>query len=131
MIVLDASATVDLLLRTPQAGFVDEQLLSGRPLHAPAVLEGEVLGALRRKRRHHELEEARAIEALEDLARLPLHLHDLRPLLQSAWRLHHNFSAMDALYIALAAALDAELLTTDLKAGRAAAELTKIGVLMP
>lgn len=50
----------------------------------------------------------------------------LRPLLRRAWSLLDQIAARDALYVALAASLDATLVTTDLRLGRAAKSLVKV-----
>ena len=60
-----------------------------------------------------EMSGERGAEAIVDLAELPLvrYPHDI--LLARAWELRHNLTAYDALYIALAEALEAPLLTRD------------------
>lgn len=82
-------------------------------LHAPELLDFEVLATLRRRERRGELAEGRAREAIADLRDLPLFLHPARPLLDRAWELRANVTAADGLYLALAEALGGRLLTTD------------------
>lgn len=114
MIVVDASAILELLLKTPAGERIAERLFgAGETLHAPHVLDLEVAQVLRRYERTGELEAARGAEALEDLADLPLsrYPHDL--LLARIWELRRNVTAYDAAYIALAEALEAPLVTRD------------------
>jgi predicted nucleic acid-binding protein len=114
MIVVDASALLEVLLRTPAAERVAERLLApDETLHAPHLIDLEVAQVLRRYVRSSEIDVARAETALEDLAHLPMerHRHDI--LLPRIWSLRANATAYDAAYIALAEALGAPLLTRD------------------
>lgn len=114
MIVLDASAALEVLLMTPDGPRVAERLFAaGETLHAPHLLDVEVVQVLRRYARSGALDPARGMEALEDLADLPLtrYPHDL--FLPRIWELRHNVTAYDAVYVALAEALEAPLLTRD------------------
>lgn len=120
MIVLDASAALELLLRTPSAGAVERRIFSrGQSLHAPHLIDVEVAQVLRRYAASGELDSKRCRDALEDLADLPLtrYPHDL--LLTRIWELRENLTAYDAAYVALAEALEAPLLTCDRKLSRA------------
>ena len=112
MIVLDASAALDFLLRD-EAGFdwVEERLRAGGQLAAPHLLDTEVAHVLRRHVLGGRLDDGRAAEALADLDALPLDRCPARPLLPRIWELRHNLSAYDATYVALAEALDAALVT--------------------
>ena len=68
---------------------------------------------IRRYANSGEIEGERGREALADLADFPVrrYPHDL--LLPRVWELRLNLTAYDAVYVALAEALDAELLTRD------------------
>lgn len=114
MIVLDASAALDLLLRDSQTfERIRQRLLAEGPVAAPHLLDAEVANALRSNVRAGKVDDARAADALVDLGTLPLERHPLWPLLERVWQLRHNLSAYDATYVALAEALDAPLLTCD------------------
>ena len=120
MIVVDASAVLELLLQTPRAAKVAHRLLDPREsLHAPHLLDVEVTQVLRRLVRAKTLGEARANEALSDLESLSIVRHPHLPMLRRMWALRDSITAYDAAYIALAEALDAPLLTCDGKLGRA------------
>lgn len=74
MIVVDASALLEVLLRTPAAGAV-ESLLFHEPrqtLHAPHLLDVEVAQVLRRYAAIGEIDEQRGNAALADLVDFPI-----------------------------------------------------------
>lgn len=114
MIVIDASAVVELLLQTELGRRVEARVFrDGEELHAPHLLDVEVLQALRRIVLKKDIAPARAEEALEDLAALGIHHHAHADLLERAWALRKNLSAYDGMYVALAEALDAAVVTCD------------------
>ena len=114
MIVVDASAVVDVLLRVPTADAIANRLFqSGETLHAPHLLDLEVTHVLRRHAARRQAEPARCQEALDDLVRVRLFRHPHNMLLPRIWELRNNLSAYDAAYIALAEMLGAPLLTRD------------------
>jgi predicted nucleic acid-binding protein len=122
LIVVDASAVLEVLLQTPAARAVNRRLFaSGETLHAPHLLDVEVAQVLRRYARSRALSPQRGTEALEDLADLPLSRYSHDMLLPRIWQLRHNVTAYDAAYIALAEALDATLITCDRKLAAAPA----------
>jgi predicted nucleic acid-binding protein len=120
VIVLDASAVVELLLGTEQgrsiAARIEDPALG---LHAPHLVDIEVAQTLRRYVREGELAPTSASSALDDLRSLDLERHAHEPLLDRIWSLRQNLTAYDAVYVALAEALDTILLTCDRKLARA------------
>lgn len=123
MIVVDASALIELLLRRPGAPKTIAAISDRRALHAPQLVDTEVLHVLRRWVLRDWLSLARAEIALDDLRELPLVHHDHRPLRDRVWRLRERMSAYDATYVSLAEALGATLVTADRRLARAATEL--------
>ena len=119
VIVLDASAIVELLGDTARGRQVAERLLDETVSHAPHLLDIEVMSALRRQLSRGSLAEERARAALILFALLPIERHDHLPLLGRMWDLRDNFSAYDACYLALTEALNATLLTCDSALGSA------------
>jgi predicted nucleic acid-binding protein len=114
LIVLDASALIDLLLRGEGVeGIEDLVFAPGESLTAPHLIDLEVAQVLRRYRRAGELSDSRAEVAFDDLAALSLQRYPHDILLPRIWELRHNATAYDAAYLALAEALDATLLTRD------------------
>ncbi len=121
MIVLDASAVVDVLLRRPAADRIEERLTrTGESLHAPYLVDAEVLHALRRYALRGQLSPTRAREALEDFADLRISRYPHLPFAARVWQLRNTLSTFDALYVVLAEALNAPLVTADAALARTA-----------
>ncbi len=119
MIVVDASAVVELLLQTGPGVRIAARVLDPEErLLAPHLLDLEVTQVLRRLTQLKEISEARGREALDDYAALLIERagHDI--LLQRIWELRKSMTAYDGAYVALAEALDAPLLTCDAKLAR-------------
>jgi len=120
VIVLDASALVELLLDSPVGRIVAARIADpALGLHIPHLADVEVAQALRRYARDGEIAESDAAAAIEDLRALDLERHAHEPLLDRVWALRQNLSAYDAVYVALAEALDVTLVTCDAKLARA------------
>ena len=114
MIVVDASALLEVLLRTPAANAIESRIFdSGQALNAPHLIDIEVAQVLRRYSAAGILDEARGRELLRYSAGLPMRRSPHYVLLPRVWALRHNLTAYDAVYVALAEALDAPLLTHD------------------
>lgn len=121
MIVLDASAVVELVLATPAGRAVAGRIANPDiSLHAPHLLDVEVAQALRRCAASGIIDDHTATAAFATLRDLDLERHGHEPLLGRVWALRRNLTAYDAVYVALAEALGAPLLTCDGKLARAA-----------
>ena len=120
MIVVDASAVIEVLLNSRAAARIVQRLFAaGETLHAPHLLDLEVLQVLRRYAAAGTLSVERADQALEDLADLPLERYPHSPFLNRIWQLRHNLTAYHAAYVVLAEALAAPLVTRDRAIARA------------
>ena len=114
MIVVDASAMLEFLLQTPLGARVEARLFRDEEeFHSPHLVDVEVTQGLRRLVRSGEVSRTRAAEAIEDLSDLDLHRHAHLDLLARAWQLRENVTAYDAMYVALAEALNATMITCD------------------
>ena len=110
MLVVDASAVTELLLGRPAGEPVAAALQAHDfDLHAPQLVDVEVLSALRRVVAAGHATPGRAAEAVADLLDLPLRRYPHEDLVPRIWALRENFSAYDATYLALEAHNDALL----------------------
>jgi predicted nucleic acid-binding protein len=130
VIVVDASALLEFLLQTSTGIRVEARLFRDEDeLHAPHLLDVEVVQGLRRLVRTGELSSRRADEAIADLTDLDLHRHAHLDFLGRAWKLRDNISAYDAMYVALAEAIAAPVVTCDKPLGKAAGHRAWIEVI--
>lgn len=114
MIVLDASAVLELVLATAAAATIADRIFTrGETLHAPHLIDLEVAQVIRRYSRSGDISSGRAKEALQDFSDVPItrYPHDI--FLTRIWELKDNLTAYDAAYVTLAEALSAPLLTRD------------------
>lgn len=121
MTVVDASVVFSALARDEHADWAEQHLSAGRgrSLWAPHLIDVEVGHALRRTVVTRKLREDRAAAALGKLSELPLRRIVHTGLLGRAWQLRHNLTFYDGIYVALAEALDAPLITLDGRLARA------------
>ena len=131
MIVLDASAVVDLILNLPpHADEIGERVSQEAPnLLTLHLLDAEVGQVLRRYVRRGEIVPARATDAIDDLDLLPLQRYAHFPLLKRAFALRDNATVCDALYLALAEGTGAALITRDPKLARVPGHRAKVEVI--
>ena len=114
MIVLDASALLELLLVTASGRQLAERIRpAGISLHAPHLVDVEVSQSVRKYVLSGSLSAERGRLALHHLADLDFERYPHTPLLPRIWALRVNLTAYDAAYVALAEVLDATLLTSD------------------
>lgn len=126
MIVVDSAALVDALTVVEgteelRADLADEEL------HAPALLDFEVVSALRGLTRGRQISAARALDALTDFDALPIRRWSCRAALRlRAFSLRDNLTAYDAAYVALAEALECPILTRDKRLARSSGHNVEI-----
>jgi len=129
MIVLDASAAIDWLLRTPAGQRIEERIYARQDtLHSVHLLDVEFVQVLRRLVRQGIVNPGRAELAIEDLLALRITRHAPVLLLRRIWRLRQNLTAYDAAYVALAEELRAPLITRDQRMGAAAGHTAAVEV---
>lgn len=130
MIVLDASVLIEYLTESDRGETVRERLAAETGwLWAPAVVDAEVGHALRSEVRRRTISQSRAEEALEALMAMRLERASHRFLAERSWQLRDNLSFYDGLYVALAEALDAPLLTFDARLARAPGILAQVDLI--
>jgi predicted nucleic acid-binding protein len=129
VIVLDASAAVELLLATDRGDLVASRIEDpAETIHVPHLLSVEVAQVLRRLVGSGDVRPSRAAGALEDLSDLDAERYPHEPFLARMFALRANLTAYDAVYVALAEVLGAPVLTFDARlanapGNRAAVEL--------
>jgi predicted nucleic acid-binding protein len=113
MIVIDASAMVEALVGRQ----VDDELLDALQgdIHAPHLLDVEVLSVLRGLTLSGKLKPQTAEQARSDHFAFAIARYDLAGLADRVWELRNNHTTYDACYLALAEALPAPLYTCDHK----------------
>jgi predicted nucleic acid-binding protein len=112
MVVLDASAMVDLLIGAAAGAAVAERI-DGEIAHAPGHFDAEVLSALGRLHRAGFLSASQVASRLGRLEAAPVERHPLVELSRGAWGRRANLRLADALYVELAVQIGGPLLTTD------------------
>jgi predicted nucleic acid-binding protein len=117
-LVVDASVVVDLLGRfRPEP--IEALLFAGdTAVAAPALLDVEVLQALRKLDLQGAIPASR-FDLIDTLRALRIRRYPHASLLDAMWSLQRNVTAYDAAYVALARQLDATLITRDVRLARA------------
>ncbi len=130
MIVLDASAVIEVLLDTDLGRRVEEQVWGDerQTPNAPHLLDVEVSHVLGRLVRGRRLGIDLAHALVADLRRFDLVRHSHVDLLERVLELRTNITAYDAVYLALAEALDGTVVTCDAKMARAPGSRAKVAV---
>jgi predicted nucleic acid-binding protein len=129
MLVVDASCLCEVLIGAPGAEAVRARMAADDDHAAPHVVDVEVFGVIRREHLGGRLDRTAATQAVEDLRSWPGERFGHRHLLERAWELRDTVRGWDAMYVALAEALDATLLTTDRRLAAAAGPACRIDAL--
>lgn len=126
--VADASTIVAALV-SEHGGTARERLAAEPELHVPHLADLEVLSALRAMHRNGTLSEHGVRQARHKLRVLPMRRYAHAPFESRIWELRDNLTVYDAVYVALAEALGARLLTSDARLARAPGARCEIEVL--
>ncbi len=113
MLVVDASCLYEVVADGVGAEPVRARLADDTDHAAPHVVDVEVFSIIRRDRARGILDRTAADQAVDDLRSWPGERYGHRLLLERAWELRANVRGSDAMYVALAEALRATLLTLD------------------
>jgi len=119
MIVVDASCLFEVVTDTERAEAIRRRLAADPDHAAPHIVDVEVFGLIRRDHLRGSLDQTSAALAVGDLRSWPGERYGHRGLLERAWGLRHSVRGWDAVYVALAEALGASLVTLDVRLARA------------
>ena len=131
MSVVDASILVEFLTKGEHAEAAEDAIGRERWVWAPALIDAEVGNALRRLVHLQEIGPRKAAAALDDFLDMRIQRIPHRSLVERAWQLRDNVTFYDALYVALAEALGAPLLTRDARLSRAPGVRAEIELVGP
>lgn len=113
VLVVDTSAILAALAGRPRIPALGERLATDGELHAPHLIDVELIHALRRLVMKGGLSEDRAEDCRTDFADLTIIRYPHQPLADRMWELRHNLTAYDAAFVALSEALAVPLVTCD------------------
>jgi predicted nucleic acid-binding protein len=119
MLVVDASCLYEVVGRGRFEAQVQHRIDRDPDRVAPHVIDVEVMNIIRREYLRGNLDETNAYLAVQDLRDWPGERFGHRMLLERAWQLREKVRGWDALYVSLAEALDATLITLDGRLARA------------
>ena len=120
MRVVDASALYEVLVRGPLADRISEALDLDPEAAAPHMIDVEIFGIIRREVMRSRIDRTKAGLAIENLKLWRGERFSHVTLLDRAWELRDTVRGWDAMYVALAEALEVPLLTTDVRLANAA-----------
>ena len=120
MLVVDASCLAEIITGGPDSEAARRRLALDADQAAPHVIDVEVFSVIRREHMRGSLDRTAAVQAFEDLAAWPGTRYGHRVLLERAWELRDTVRGWDAMYVALAEALGATLVTIDSRLAAAA-----------
>jgi predicted nucleic acid-binding protein len=119
MLVVDTSAVLAALAERTPDGELVRRLADDGDLHAPHLIDIEILQALRRLVRGGKLSAERAEDVRTDVAALAITRYGHEPLADRVWALRENLTAYDAVFVALSEALEVPLVTCDARVASA------------
>lgn len=119
MLVVDTSAALAALAARPSDEELIARLSGDGDLHAPHLIDVELVHSLRRLVRTGAISHDRAEEIRTDYADLAITRYAHHPLVDRMWALRHNLTAYDAAFVALSEALGVPLVTCDARVATA------------
>jgi predicted nucleic acid-binding protein len=118
LIVVDTSALIQAVVGRAPDGPLVRRLSEDGDLHAPHLIDVEIVHALRRLVHLRQLTTDRAQDALHDVAALAVTRYPHEHLVPRMWLLRQSHTAYDAAFVALSEALGAPLVTCDSRLAR-------------
>ena len=113
MVVIDSSALLSALAVHRPDRSLAQRLAGVRELHAPELLDVELLHSLRRLISIGVLTQERAQQVREDVVALRIRRYPHEPLTDRVWELRDVLTPSDAMFVALAEVLELPLVTCD------------------
>jgi predicted nucleic acid-binding protein len=129
VIVIDASALVEMLFATPTGLRVADNVRSASAVASPQLVIVECLQVIRRMHANGTVDARTAGDLVGDLLALDLDLYDHLLVAERVWQLRATLTAYDAAYVALSELLDAPLVTTDGKLANAPGNRAQVTLL--
>ena len=126
MVVVDASAVVDVLVELPVNEALRDRMQAASGMHAPHLVDVEVLSVLRRLVTESELSLAAAGVARGQFRDLAIERYPHVALSDRMWALRGNLTVYDAAYVALSEGLDLPLITSDRRLARSSGHAATI-----
>lgn len=126
VLVVDTSAVLESLVGERSDTALASRMATDGDLHAPHLIDIELLNALRGLVRAGNLSPDRAADARLDFADLTIVRYGHEPLADRIWELRENLTAYDAAFVGLAEALDAPLITCDAALGSAPGHTARV-----
>lgn len=123
LIVLDASAAVELLLGADRATAVTSALAESGRVIVPAHFDAEVYHALRRGYLRREIDREQLLTAVDQLERFDAERTEIVSLLPNVVGLADVIGSHDVFYVLLAISRACPIVTCDKRLARAAARL--------
>ena len=132
MIVVDASVVTNALIDPGSPGAISRSVLRAEnDIAAPDLVDVETVSALRGHWVASKITDRLFRAAIDDLVLLPIVRHPARRFLARSYELRANVTSYDALYVALAEALDCALVTGDVRLATAPGPTCEIRVVQP
>jgi predicted nucleic acid-binding protein len=129
MLIVDASCLFEVVAGTSRSDPIRRRLAAEGDNAAPHVIDVEVFSTIRRELMRSKLDVTAASQAVSDLRDWPIERFGHGGMLDRAWELQPNVRGWDAMYVVLAEAFDATLITMDARLARASGPRCHIEVL--
>jgi len=130
MIVIDASVLANALGDDSEAGRTARtELRTAGEFTAPDLIDVETVAVLRKRWLARTISDDRFVAAIDDLLEMDFERVPTARMIRRAYELRANVTSYDATYVALAEALDCELLTGDTRLASATGPQCVIRVL--
>ena len=132
MIVIDASVLSNIVGDDGPVGrSARERLRRSGSGYVPDLADVETVAVLRKRWLARDLTVGRFRQAIDELLALPLMRIPSGRMTQRAFQLRASLTAYEAMYVALAEALDCPLITADGRLARTARRLCRVEVFTP